>query len=269
MLNGDDAYTLVHHKRKFIGKINRRVLKSLSLYFAINKEFTQRFMKSIGKKVPVFESFQGVDHSVFSSVSENKTLLEWRKRLGIGKEEFVLLSVGFLLKRKGYHRIFEELSRLNFPFRYVVVGESSANTYHSAEKEELFEMDELIKQGKSLLGDRLQFAGTTNHVEKYYAIANIFLHGSYKEGTPNVLLEAMCMALPVVVKKLDGLSGGLVRDGINAFEFEEFDELAPILIHLHDHADLRKEIGKNASRQILENYTFEKVATELLKRLNA
>jgi len=36
------------------------------------------------------------------------------------------------------------------------------------------------------------------------------------EGTPNVLLEAMASALPIVVTELDGVTGVFVRDGIEA-----------------------------------------------------
>lgn len=267
ILGGDDAYTLVHAKNKIVEKINFRTLKNLSLYFAINREFAFRFTQTIGKNTPMLVSFQGVDHTVFSQLEDLKKISAMRKKLGIAEHEFIIISVGFLLKRKGYDKLFEELSRLDFPFLYLVIGEYTRNNHHKTSEDEIMEMDELAKKGKKLLGEKVRFMGSSNHVEEYYSIANIFLHGSIQEGTPNVILEAMCIGLPIVVKKLPGLSGDLIKNGINAQEFDDFKELPAMLKKLYADRNLCKELGRNASALIREKYTFETVTAKLLDKL--
>ncbi|MBN1597452.1 MAG: glycosyltransferase family 4 protein [Bacteroidales bacterium] len=267
LLMGDDVATLLK-KPALLRWINKYVIKRISVYFAINAEFTRRFRNSITNNIPVFESFQGVNINRFKPVSSEKKK-QIREKLSIDPEEFIIVSVGFVLRRKGYQFIFPQLSNLPFSFRYIILGEFLKNHFHRTTDDEIAEMESVVKQGKLLLGNKVIFAGTANNIEDYLLAADIFIHGSLGEGTPNVVLEALSCGIPVIIRRLPGLSRQLIHNRENAVEFENFDELPHILEELFNNKQLRSELGKAGSKTITENYTFEKVASKLMGILYA
>jgi glycosyltransferase involved in cell wall biosynthesis len=265
LLNGDDATSLT--KKSFLLKhLNKLTLKRLTFYYSINVEFTNRFLQETKNKIPVFESFQGVDINKFHPVKEDEKR-KVRNSLRFKEDEIVILSVGNLLKRKAYHLIFPQLTKLNVNFKYIVAGEYKANSHHRITKEEKKEMAELFNLGQDLLGERVVFTGPIVNVQEYFYAADLFVHGSFREGTPNALLEAMACGIPSLVYKLPGISGFLTHHDINAIEFENHEDLFFLIQDTLANPTKMKHIGRNAAETISENYTFEKVAVNFLKKL--
>jgi len=92
------------------------------------------------------------------------------------------------------------------------------------------------------------------------------------EGTPNVLLEAMASALPIVVTELDGVTGVFVRDGIEALVVAQNDwkHLAICLSRLLEDQHLARTFGQQARNRAVASYSLTSVANEyahMFKRL--
>ena len=104
-----------------------------------------------------------------------------------------LLSVGYLIERKGHHIAIEALAGLP-GYRLVIAGSGG-------ERERL---EALARQ----LGvaDQVQFAGAVPNAElyRYYSAADIMLLASSREGWANVLLESMACGTPVVATRIWG-----------------------------------------------------------------
>jgi glycosyltransferase involved in cell wall biosynthesis len=267
LLNGDDASTLLN-KGPLLKKLNSLALKNLTYYFSINPEFTFRFRMETCNRIPVFESLQGVDIQKFHPVGADEKR-EVRNSLGFKPDEIVILSVGNLLKRKAYHLIIPKLAKINFRFRYVIAGEFKATVNHRITKKENDEMEELYRLGIDLLGEAIVFTGPVENIQEYFYAADLFLHGSVCEGTPNALIEAMACGIPSLVYKLPGISGFLTRHGINAFEFENHEKLELLIENILSHPENMEQIGTNAAKDIREKHTFEIVATNFLKEIYA
>lgn len=141
----------------------------------------------------------GVDLSRFSPVPK----AEARRQLGLDLPEDakILVSVGTLVERKGFHRVIEtlpELLRTRPNLHFLIVGGAGAEGDDSAM---------LRAQVQSLgLGRHVHFLGprAPDELRVPLSAADVFVLASRYEGWANVLLEAMGCELPVVATDVGG-----------------------------------------------------------------
>jgi len=139
----------------------------------------------------------GVDTNKFAAVPRD----EARQILCLKETDKVLISVGGLVPRKGYHRVIEILPDLvkEFPsLKYLIVGGASAEGDYS---------HVLREQVSSLgLGEHVIFLGPKPSEELKFPLsaADVFVLATENEGWANVFLEAMACGLPVVTTRVGG-----------------------------------------------------------------
>ena len=178
-----------------------------------------------------------------------------RENLKLPLKKIILLSVGHLIKRKGFEEIFFVLSHLQLDFLYVVIGNTNKN----------YESDALIKKGKQLLQDKIYFTGIVNNIEEYYRAADIFIHNALQEGTPNVLLEAMASGLPCCIRNLPGITNYITYDKNNSLVHSNGLELLSNINLLTHQPKLYQKISLNSRKWILNNCSFKLVSKNLFK----
>lgn len=142
-----------------------------------------------------------IGNAVDSAKFQPMDRAEARSRLGLSADAPVIVSVGWLVERKGFHRVIECLPLLvrHHPdLRYLVVGGASAAG--SMEPE-------LRRQVVDLgLEDIVRFLGPQPQDELKWLLsaADVFVLATRREGWANVFLEAMACGLPVVTTDVDG-----------------------------------------------------------------
>lgn len=124
-----------------------------------------------------------------------------RRALGLPADAPVLISVGGLVERKGFHRVIEALPELirHYPgLVYLIVGGPSAEGNNRAELEA-----QVARLG---LIDHVRFLGTRRPEElsTVLSAADVFVLATRMEGWANVFLEAMACGLPVVTTDVGG-----------------------------------------------------------------
>lgn len=139
----------------------------------------------------------GVDLSRFAPVPQSAA----RRELNLPPDAKVLVSVGGLVERKGFHRVIECLPELllRHPrLHYLVVGGASPEGDMSAR---------LRAQVAALeLQDRVHFLGAwpPDRLKVPLSAADVFVLATGYEGWANVFLEAMSCGLPVVTTRVGG-----------------------------------------------------------------
>lgn len=139
----------------------------------------------------------GIDTEKFQPIEK----IEARKRLNIDVDARVLITVGGLVERKGFHRVVECLPYLlaEFPkLVYLIVGGANAEGSYKAEICALAE--------NLAVTDHLMFLGAIKPEELSAPLsaADVFVLSSSNEGWANVILEAMGCGTPVVATDVGG-----------------------------------------------------------------
>lgn len=124
-----------------------------------------------------------------------------RAALDLPSDAPVLISVGGLVERKGFHRVIELLPSLRQRWPgliYLIVGGASAEGNNRPELERL--VDRLG------LGDAVRFLGSLppDALKQPLSAADVFVLSTRNEGWANVFLEAMACGLPVVTTDVGG-----------------------------------------------------------------
>jgi glycosyltransferase involved in cell wall biosynthesis len=124
-----------------------------------------------------------------------------RSQLGLPQDVPVLVSVGGLVERKGFHRVLECLPALlkRFPgLQYLIVGGPSAEGDLSKRLHAIVEA-----QG---LQENVHFLGIlpAEELKVPLSAADVFVLATSNEGWANVFLEAMACGLPVVTTDVGG-----------------------------------------------------------------
>jgi colanic acid/amylovoran biosynthesis glycosyltransferase len=124
--------------------------------------------------------------------------------------------------------------------------------------------DVLVRRINELsLGNQVMLTGFLNQddLRRVYAESHIFIHpselaaDSNQEGIPNSMLEAMASGLPVVATRHGGIPEA-VQEGVDGILVPERDESAlyEAVRKLASQPDLRRQMGKQASHSVAENF---------------
>lgn len=141
----------------------------------------------------------GIDVARFRPLSRAGS----RKELGLPDDAEVLISIGTLVERKGFHRVIDVLPRLleRHPrLCYLVVGGPGPEGDNSA----------LLRAKVAQFGleKRVRFLGplSADALSLPLSASDVFVLASSYEGWANVLLEAMACGLPSVATDVGGNS---------------------------------------------------------------
>jgi glycosyltransferase involved in cell wall biosynthesis len=99
----------------------------------------------------------------------------------------------------------------------------------------------------------------------YYQQSDALILPSRDEGMSNVALEAMASGLPVIASHISG-NEECVKDGITGFLVpkESVQALHQAIVRIMSDHDLRKNMGRQGRKTVLEHYTWEKTAKAYL-----
>ena len=172
-------------------------LKNTSRIFSVSDSLKQHVV-SIGvdpEKIRVVGN--GIDLLKFFPLDRDIV----RAELNIAKDAKVLISVGALVDRKGFHRVIALLPTLvqQYPkLLYLIVGGDSPEGNIKSR------LQEQVKTLK--LEDHVRFLGAypSEQLKQPLSAADVFVLATANEGWANVFLEAMACGLPVITTDVGG-----------------------------------------------------------------
>ena len=157
----------------------------------------------------------GIDPEKFQSRDKHAA----RKTLELGRNRTIILSVGELIPRKGFHLLIRAMAILAREYgrndlQLVIAGEGTFR----AELESL--------AGSLGQTDSVKLIGSVKHQDLplWYNAADLFCLASSREGWPNVMVEALACGTPVVATNVWGNSEILHTDKLGLLADE--DELS-------------------------------------------
>lgn len=158
----------------------------------------QKFTVNSKLKVIGNGSSNGIDTNHYNpSLFDERHDLSFREELGIKPNDFVFVFVGRLVTDKGINELVGAFKKLNLEFKnskLLLVGPYE-NHIDPLLPKTLTEID----THKNIVA-----AGWQNDVRPFFSISDALVFPSYREGFPNVVLQAGSMQLPCVVTNING-----------------------------------------------------------------
>ncbi len=259
----DDYKTLAKSRVSLLGRLKRYLLNTPNIYYTINPFIAKSYSDTVPNKSKILPLPQGVDTERFYPLSD-KEKKQLRKELKLN-EVNIIISIGFLINRKGYREIFDSLSSLNIPFFYIIIGEYNFAKPHFLSNH-LDESNKIVQYGLTQLGERLILTGKRKNVHRYLQSADIFIHNAEYE-IPNVVYEAMACGLPVIARNMGTDNNFLLENKKNCLLTDEKYSISEAVIELVNNTDLRFSLGSSACKKIQQEAGFEYVYSHLIKYL--
>ena len=178
--------------------------------------------------------------------------LSARRALGLNADDFLLLNVGSITRRKNVLFLVQALAAIPDPqVKLVIVGPSLEDDY-------MQEIASFI--GEHQLADRVIFTGFSDRPQTYYTASDVFVFSSRSEGFPNVFLEAMSESLPIITLFLPGLVDFIIDHGRTGFLASTMQQFVGHIETLRDDPALCAMMGAENRRFAENNFDLRLIA---------
>ena len=197
----------------------------------------------------------GVDTGLFKPLPRNSALAESLSLLNGGQLEMTSRVIGFageLREKKGLRSLLSAYAQVtrNDPATLLIVGDVRAG-----EDMQAFQEFKLSNPQAQVVVTGFVSA---NDMPAYYALMDIFVQPSLRDGLPNALLEAMACEKPVLATPVGGIVDAVLdcKNG-RLVSTSNADELASAMDELLTNEDLRNELGRAGRQTILDKFTLQ------------
>lgn len=264
--NWEDYTHYITKNKKILDDICKKLLKYLVVFFE-DKTVTELIVPSnkiynlfkdkykFTKNIHIIQT--GIETSKFYKENFNlKDINSLKKKLGIKKKDFVVMTVSRLAKEKSVDRIInnhKELVKKYSNMKLLIVGDGP-------------DIDKLKDEAKSLgVSDSVIFTGKVplNDIPIYYQLGNVFVTASKSETQGLTVVEAISSSLPIVAVKDDSFVNSVIED-FNGFVFTDDEKYINSISKLYEDKDLYNRLS-NQSRLLSEDFSSEYFALKVLK----
>lgn len=264
--NWEDYTHYITKNKKILDDICKKLLKYLVVFFE-DKTVTELIVPSnkiynlfkdkykFTKNIHIIQT--GIETSKFYKENFNqKDINSLKKKLGIKKKDFVVMTVSRLAKEKSVDRIInnhKELVKKYSNMKLLIVGDGP-------------DIDKLKNEAKSLgVSDSVIFTGKVplSDIPIYYQLGNVFVTASKSETQGLTVVEAISSSLPIVAVKDDSFVNSVIED-FNGFVFTDDEKYINSISKLYEDKDLYNRLS-NQSRLLSEDFSSEYFALKVLK----
>lgn len=172
-----------------------------------------------------------------------------RSSIGISDDAFVFGSVGRLSAEKGHRFMVSAFHKLceaagaDAKLSLIIVGDGREQ--------------EPLEQQASQLGirDKVYFAGFQGNCTEWMQLFDCLIQPSLTEGTPNAVLEALCLQVPVIASAVGGVPD-LIIDGRNGLlvPAEDVNKLEQAMEKMRSSPELRNRLIAGAA-ELTQEYS--------------
>ncbi|MCH5208408.1 MAG: glycosyltransferase [Oscillospiraceae bacterium] len=167
-------------------------------------EYSKSLLRGYGIKNDIFVISNGIDLEDYRR--NERAGREFREKYGFSETDKVIVSAGLLMKRKGVHD-FAELARRCPEYKFIWFGDSNLNL-----------VGREVRQAVKNAPKNLTFAGYVpkDKIKAALSGSDLFLFPSYEETEGIIVLEALAMKIPVLLRDIP-VYGDWIEVGKNAY----------------------------------------------------
>lgn len=201
----------------------------------------------------------GIDFERFDANKTSYQRAEVLQEIELPLDSQVILFLGRMTEDKGIRELFESFKKLEplFPkLQLLLIGSTE---FESNETKQMFE--QMSAQAN------VHYLGFQSVPEKFYAVADLFVMPSYREGFGTVILEAAAMKVPSIATRIPGLVDA-VEDGVSGLlvSLKNTLELTAAIKKVLEDQQLLASLSENAYQRTKEHFTHQKISSELIQK---
>jgi len=205
-------------------------------------------------------SSNGIDSDFFSkSVELVAEAHQIRLRHGIPDDALVFSFVGRVVKDKGIGELLQAFKHIQaiHPNVFLVIVGPLEQELDPLDADEIHFMQH---------NPHVIIAGFQNDVRPWLLASTVFVFPSYREGFPNVVLQASCLEIPCIVSDINGCNE-IIQHAVTGLIVPPKDAhaLEKAMVQLMNEPDLRERFGKKAREYVTANFDQHYVWHELLQ----
>ena len=252
-LANDDLQGL---SRPIVGTIHRLMLRRIGACVGISRDLVEEFRAGGLSPARIHHLPNGVDIASFHPAPAAQ-IPALRAGLGLPAEQPIVLYVGVLDQRKNILWLAEqwvEHDAFGTGALLLAVGPQGRDDPQGKLRTRLAEL-------AGAHPERFALHNFHADVTQYYQCANLLVLPSFKEGLPNVVLEAMACSLPCVAARASG-SRELIVDGENGFIYAPDDVTGLATAVRRCLSPEGARMGEKARRHAQARYSIRAVADQ-------
>ena len=223
--------------------------------FLTKENIARKKMKVLGKG-----SSNGIDTNYFFSTNEVKYQSNFlRNQVQLKDGDWVWIFVGRIVKDKGIEELLDAFIEFNSSFptdQLWIVGE------------EEMDLDPISKKHQYHLHHHpaVHHWGYQQDIRPYLASAKVLVFPSYREGFPNVPLQAGAMGCALLLSNINGCNE-IVEDGSNGLLVPVKDKVMLLkkMLYLRQHPEKVKDFSEAIQIKIQQNFDRQNIWNLLLK----
>ncbi|MCY4402966.1 MAG: glycosyltransferase [Candidatus Poribacteria bacterium] len=179
----------------------------------------------------------------------------WTQKHRKSSEEKLIVSVGRFAQEKGHCYLIKALSLLNkkdVHWKCKFLGDGELES----------ELRALTAEHN--ISDKVMFPGFCKDVFSELLKADLFVLPSLHEGSPNALIEAMCIGMPCIASDVGGIKD-LIDNEKNGISIPSQDPVAleTAMHRMLTEPEFASELGKNARNTIQQKFNMEESIQKL------
>lgn len=212
----------------------------------------QRLAPPAKLKVIAAGSSNGIDTAHFQSTpSLEKAASAIRDKYSVPKEALVFIFIGRLDNHKGIRELCQAFEQLNDENSWLFLVGPVEKARGGLDPDALLALQEHRK---------VVIPGFQEDVRSWLLAADVLVFPSYREGFPNVPLQAAAMGLPSIATDINGCNE-IIETGVNGLLIPKKDATAlqRAMQWMIDHPEERKKMGEAARPRIVELYDRQKI----------
>lgn len=213
----------------------------------MNEEDYSAASKFMQHKIGVAKKINGVGIQI--DKPNQKSDFNLREVYHLSKNDFIIMSVGELIKRKNHEVVIRALEQLRDKnMKYFICGSGVL----------MQQLQKYIDERK--LSEQVFLLGYRTDVSDLLSQADCFIHPSLQEGLSVAIMEAMRSGVPIICSDIRG-NRDLVSDGIEALlvRDNQAQQYAMKIRELKNDKSLCKNLSLAAQKKLLE---FDLVTVE-------
>ncbi len=222
--------------------------------FIRNSIHTRTPLKIIGNG-----SSNGIDTRFFSPSPElRQQASSLRRHHDIPDEAFVFSFIGRIVRDKGVNELVEAFNNLSMRMNaYLVL----TGPFEDA-------LDPISDRSRRIIAEnkRIVTPGYVNDVRPVLLASDVFILPSYREGFPNVVMQACCMGIPCIVSDINGCNEIVQHNETGlVIKPKDVSSLQSAMELLATRPDLRDVFAERSRTFVAENFDQDLVWGELLR----